>query len=189
MKEATAGPALSERFPPPPDSWQSSLRDSRRNFCARVGGLFTAVLLPGLAVPVFGDDKSAQAEKDDEEARLIISGGGPDVTGQIHSRFIELAGGKKGHVVVIPAYPEKDAKELCEEADYFGWKGKVGTLEILHAEKPDQANDPAFSASLEKEATGVWFTGGDQTRLRDKYRDTLVHERLKKFRKRAAVRI
>lgn len=81
----------------------------------------------------------------------------------ILSRFVEVSGGKNARIVVIPAasqYP------LETEAAYQRAFARVGlsSIQTLHVSNRQQANDPA-NISLLREATGIFFTGGDQLRL------------------------
>ncbi len=123
-----------------------------------------------------------------EELRgaLVIVGGGkvPDAA---RDEFIKLAGGKeKARIVVIPtaSASSDDVKELLG----FGkpWEDAgVKTVILLHATR-GLADNPVTSKVLEN-ATGVWFGGGDQTRLTAAYRGTLVEKELKKLLDRGGV--
>jgi cyanophycinase len=82
---------------------------------------------------------------------------------QILSRFARLAGGEEGHVVVIST-----ASSLGDEAteryrELFGDLG-IGEVTGLRPEERDEADDPALAAALQP-ATGVFLTGGNQSRL------------------------
>src|SRR5262249_53182564 len=48
---------------------------------------------------------------------------------------------------------------------------------LLHTRKSEEANDPVFVQPLTT-ATGVWFEGGEQTRLMAAYRGTAVEKAL-----------
>jgi cyanophycinase len=81
----------------------------------------------------------------------------------ILSRFARFAGGADGHVVVIST-----ASSLGEEAteryrELFTGLG-IGRVTGLHPEERAEANDPAIGKLL-AEATGVFLTGGNQSRL------------------------
>jgi len=82
---------------------------------------------------------------------------------QILSRFARFAGGEAGHVVVIST-----ASSLGDEAteryrELFGDLG-IGEVTGLRPEERDEADDPALAAALQP-ATGVFLTGGNQSRL------------------------
>jgi len=82
---------------------------------------------------------------------------------QILSRFARLAGGEDGHVVVIST-----ASSLGDEAteryrELFRGLG-IGEVTGLRPEERDEADDPTAAAALQP-ATGVFLTGGNQSRL------------------------
>jgi cyanophycinase len=106
---------------------------------------------------------------------LVIVGGGfiPD---PIRLRFLDLAGGKKARLVVIPT-----ASELGHRTGTFRsfayWKAQpAASVTLLHTLDREKANDPTFVKPL-TEATGVWLSGGDQARLTAAYRGTAAPRR------------
>jgi cyanophycinase len=114
---------------------------------------------------------------------LVIVGGGvlPD---SIRARFLELAGGKKARLVVIPTASGR-ADRLMRSFRY--WKTqRVASLVMLDASDRARANNPRFVKPL-REATGVWIGGGDQSRLTDIYRGTAVERELQKLLARGGV--
>jgi len=125
---------------------------------------------------MFADDtpKAARAAIGEIAGTLIIAGGG-----RIHDildQFIVLAGGKKGHIVVIPtASARADHPELLPT--YACFKMLEIPVQILHTRDRNQANDPKFVEPL-RHATGVWITGGDQSRLIASYKGTLLEKEL-----------
>lgn len=107
---------------------------------------------------------------------LLVAGGGT-LGPEIWGRFVELAGGPEGRLVVIPT---------AGNDDYFppDWPGLQALRDagarhvtVLHTRDRDQANSDEFVQAI-REATGVWFPGGRQWRLVDAYLDTRVHEEL-----------
>lgn len=81
----------------------------------------------------------------------------------ILSRFAKYAGGADAHVVVIST-----ASSLGDEAteayrQLFTGMG-IGAITGLRPEERREADDPAAAAAL-AEATGVFLTGGNQSRL------------------------
>jgi len=102
---------------------------------------------------------------------LIIVGGG-QLPETIRDRFIELAGGPGGRIVIIPTASRKAEPGRLETlASYPYWaplatNGKVKSVTFLHTRRQQQASDPTFVKPL-TEATGVWFSGGDQNRVGD----------------------
>jgi cyanophycinase len=78
-------------------------------------------------------------------------------------RFLDLAGGKRAQVVVIPTASEEPGEAGERYTRIFGELGarSVAVLEI--AERADANADPAVE--LIRGATGMFITGGDQSRL------------------------
>jgi cyanophycinase len=116
---------------------------------------------------------------------LVIVGGGllPD---GVRSRFLELAGGKDARLVIIPTASSK-ADRLESLASYTFWNSqKVASVTFLHTRKADEANDPKFVKPL-TEATGVWFSGGDQSKLVAPYHGSLVERELHRLLERGGV--
>ncbi|MFI6074775.1 cyanophycinase [Actinoplanes sp. NPDC051343] len=94
-------------------------------------------------------------------SRLLIIGGaaGPGLLG----RFVELAGGAAARIVVIAtASSTPDATE-AEHREAFSHLG-AGRVRALRIAARADANSPGVEPVL-REATGVFFTGGDQERI------------------------
>jgi len=106
---------------------------------------------------------------------LFIVGGGDWPDGMV-KRFVELAGTyNTGKIVILPmasSVPEESAAE--EAADFKKLGAKTIEVHILTRE---QALKPE-SAKLLDGAGGVFFSGGDQSRLTRVLLDTPVHEKL-----------
>lgn len=112
---------------------------------------------------------------------LVICGGG-ELPPAIHQEFLQLAGGSRARIVVIPTATERaDSREYIKSLRK-DWPGAT----VLHTRDRKTANDPAFVASL-RDATGVWITGGDQVRLTDAYLHTAVHHELLNLLERGGV--
>jgi cyanophycinase len=81
----------------------------------------------------------------------------------ILSRFLKLAGGPEGHIVVISTASSlgDEATELYRELFTRLGAGHVSGLRPVTRE---EANQPQMAAALD-EATGVYLTGGNQLRL------------------------
>jgi cyanophycinase len=114
---------------------------------------------------------------------LILVGGGhlPD---SIRHRFLELAGGKQARIVIIPsasALPNAPAQSLA-----FWKTAPVKSVRILHTTCRGEADEPAFYGQL-RDATGVWMSGGDQSRLSSIYGNTGVERELSKLLQRGGV--
>jgi cyanophycinase len=104
---------------------------------------------------------------------LVVHGGG-NLQDSICDRFVELAGGRSARLVIIPtASADADA---VDEPDRFlaCWRARNPEgLELLHTRDREAANTEVFLAPL-RQATGVWFVGGDQSRLESAYAETVV---------------
>lgn len=98
---------------------------------------------------------------------LVIVGGGsmpPDVV----KRFVELAGGPSGHVVVLPTAvpPEQTDRRVP------GFLAQAGLRRITVLDQRGKlAESPEFSDAV-ADATGIWFGGGRQWHFVDAYEGT-----------------
>jgi cyanophycinase len=112
---------------------------------------------------------SAATRDEEKTGHLVICGGGelPDSVG---SRFIELAGGEAARIVVVPT--ASASADGPPEEFLAPWR-KLGaaSVKLLHARSRDQADDPGFAAEVDQ-ADGVWFSGGDQSRVTAAYLGT-----------------
>ena len=127
--------------------------------------VLTAVLL------VFCAGISADPSHGPKKGYLLITGGltqRPDF-----DRFIEMAGGAKARIVVIPTasvtHPTSaaDLEHYCTDPKTFGGMNCT----VLHTTDRNEADSESFVAPL-KNATGVWLLGGRQWRLADAYLGT-----------------
>ena len=115
------------------------------------------------------------------ETRLVLVGGGARPP-EAMARFVEWAGGPRARVLVVPwasgepkescdallkdLEPQRPAAVECGPAPVLDGDGRVAApLE------PGQAR--AFLAALEQ-ASGVFFTGGDQARVMDVLKDAAL---------------
>ena len=104
---------------------------------------------------------------------LVIVGGGnlPDA---VHDAFVKRAGAR---LVVIPTASDSADKQPAANI-IEAWQNRdIANVAVLHTHYRSQANDPAFVEPL-RNATAVWMTGGDQKRLIDAYKGTLVEKEL-----------
>ena len=76
---------------------------------------------------------------------LLIAGGG-DLPPIIRQRFWELAGGKNGKLVIIPAYSARTSDVERLKGD---WRGlRFASVQILQANSRDDAESAEFNAPL-----------------------------------------
>lgn len=118
-------------------------------------------------------------------ALVIVGGGG--MPADVERRFVELAGGKAARLVVIPtASASADASD-AEKQFLARWrKHGLASLQLLHTRQRAKADEAAFVQPL-REATGVWISGGDQSRVTAAYRGTAVERELKRLLARGGV--
>ena len=108
---------------------------------------------------------------------LVIVGGGeqPDA---VNGKLIELAGGKEARIVVIPTASDSadeviaDPQRVEKLAEFWKSRG-AADVQVLHTRSKEKANEEAFVEPLRK-ATGVWFGGGDQSKIAEAYLGTAV---------------
>jgi cyanophycinase len=164
---------------------QSSLKvrpsaASRTPHQVRILPLFVvplALALPlGLCSAGRTGEPVARATFGDVKGTLVIVGGGttPD---DVHQRFLDLAGGVNAHLVIIPTAHLKADHFQSLKSFAFWHSTKVQSVYFLHTSSRALANDPTFVRPL-TQATGVWFCGGDQSRILDAYHGTAVEREL-----------
>lgn len=115
------------------------------------------------------------------QQRLVVVGGGkrpPDAM----SKFVEWAGGRAGKILVIPwatSEPESSFEYLRKDFAALGLESIVlAPVAPLTAEKKS-----AFLSQL-NDATGVFFTGGDQVKTMEVLKDeSLVHALKERYEK------
>jgi cyanophycinase len=108
---------------------------------------------------------------------MLVTGGATEA--RDYQRLIDLAGGKKAKIVVIPnASVTKPETQEELQAKYCGPKSPFAAFPdvpctVMFTDDKAVANTEAFVAPL-KTATGVWFVGGRHWRIADPYLDTLT---------------
>ena len=117
---------------------------------------------------------------------LVIAGGGK-LPEDVRKAFFDLAGKEKAKIIVIPTASADADDDKKAEAFLKQWQElKPASVEILHTRDAKTADDPDFVKPL-KEATAVWFSGGDQSKITAAYRGTLVGKELAKLHARGGV--
>ena len=106
---------------------------------------------------------------------LVIHGGG-ELPEAITERFLALAGGAEAHLVIVPTAgePADDGRPPASESL---WTGKAASVTVLHTRDRAVADSPDFCALLGT-ATGVWFEGGQQSRIAEAYVGTAFERAL-----------
>lgn len=119
------------------------------------------------------------------QGTLVIAGGG-GLPAELTAEFVRLAGGEASNIVVIPT-ASKDADRPDDGRTEKAWMERgAGTVTVLHTRSKKEANGVAFIAPL-KNATGVWFGGGSQSRITDAYLGTKVEKELRALLERGGV--
>jgi len=105
---------------------------------------------------------SSQPPAPNAQGHLVIVGGGP-IPDEINRRFLDLAGGAgNARIVVLPMASESGAESGAEKAESFRKLGAVNAVSLNLTRKDTGADS---IARLLGQATGIWFPGGDQSRL------------------------
>ncbi|MFZ6680549.1 cyanophycinase [Undibacterium sp. Tian12W] len=124
------------------------------------------LLIWQLPMNAHAEDNTQQQSK----GSLVIIGGALRIDNSVvWQRIVQQAGGKGARIAVIPAAagsPEKSGGFAVESLNQHGAQAFLVPLSVKHAQfKPqDIVNDPAWLGKLNN-ASGVFFTGGDQGRI------------------------
>ncbi len=111
---------------------------------------------------------------------LMIIGGAEDKQGtkEILHAAAQGSGGENGRMVII-ATASQQPKELGETYRTLFTNLGIGKVAVADIQTRKEANDPAF-AQMIREATGIFFTGGDQLRITSILGGTKSEEALQK---------
>ena len=154
------------------------------NYWSRAGAV--VVLLGLWTMTVYGDATSASRIRPSGIDGALVIGGGGKLPDAVYARFIELAGGEKARLVIIPT-AGTDADKADADKLLTAWKArKPASAVVLHTRSRQTADDPKFVEPL-RQATGVWFGGGQQSRIADAYVGTAVERELHALLKRGGV--
>jgi len=83
-------------------------------------------------------------------------------------RFVELSGGEKAHIVVLPTAVPKDQTDTSVPG--FLKRASIAKVTVL-AQRGSDVESAEFQEAM-KSATGVWFGGGRQWNFVDAYEGT-----------------
>ena len=114
---------------------------------------------------------------------LVIVGGAEDKKQQsrILREFVRLAGGEDARILVLPLASRMPLQVGGKYADVFGVLG-AGEVDVVQIATRADANSREVVEAL-GEATGVFFTGGDQRRITSLLggteTDSTLHERIR----------
>jgi cyanophycinase len=119
-----------------------------------------------------------------EKGTLVIVGGGGMPKGLVQ-RFVELAGGPKAKIVILPTAMPDPLPKSDRMADVFR-KAGAAKVTVLRQRSVKEVESDEFLAAL-REATGIWFGGGRQWRFVDAYLDTKAHDLMHEVLRRGGV--
>jgi cyanophycinase len=109
---------------------------------------------------------------------VLLLDGGPEASRLVAGRFVDLAGGPKARIVVIPtAGGDAFARDPATLASYRK-RFAAGHCTILHTTDRSEADRRDFVAPL-RQATGVWMCGGTSSTLPDVYWHTATERELR----------
>jgi cyanophycinase len=120
---------------------------------------------------------------------VIMGGGGKDRTfPQVFAHFVQLAGGKDAHIIIVPTAASSSPTYDYDRSWSVDLAKKMGVkaATILHTHDRKVADTEAFVKPL-KTATGVWFGGGRQWRFTKAYGGTLTEKEFHKVLERGGV--
>ena len=158
----------------------AEVRLQNKNDAADLVSLYRAARDGMAGYPVEAKPSSPKVDK----GTLILIGGGGMPKG-IMQRFVDLAGGKKAKIVVLPTAMPDPIPKSSGIADQFKQLG-AEKVTVLSDRSLDKVEGDAFLKSL-KEATGIWYGGGRQWRFVDAYLDTKAHQAMRDVLKRGGV--
>lgn len=121
------------------------------------------------------------------EGNLLIIGGAEDKKNecQILKEFVKLAKARDGKIVIMPTATEQPEKVGEEYSQIFKELG-IQEVEVLKIDSRKDGFSKKAQQSIE-EATGIFFTGGDQLRITSLLGGTPVDQSLQKAYKNGIV--
>lgn len=153
---------------------------SGRNHCGFTSALSLLVLLATLgARSTHADDKNPlnlPVPLNEGKVGSVMLHGGGRFSDEIFEKFLELAGGTKAKIILIPSgiYVQEDDESRDEFLErlkrrYGTWlrlrrTGLISDFDFLTTDNQEDADNPDFLADL-REATGVWIPAAYQGRL------------------------
>ncbi len=124
-------------------------------------------------------------DPDGAQGRLVIVGGGMIPTAA-QGQFVAWAGGREAKIIVVTT-ASADAGTDKQNRFSKPWDDlDVSSVLIVHAESREEASSKPFLNGIQ-EATGVWFVGGSQQRIIDRYVGTSFEEELAQLLQRGGV--
>lgn len=112
--------------------------------------------------------------------KLVIIGGAEDKEGdcKILREFVRLSGGMQAHIVVMTVATGLPGEVGAQYRDIFNRLG-VESVRIVDTDRREDASDAKALEAIQN-ATGVFFTGGNQARITELLKDTELDATLHK---------
>jgi cyanophycinase len=115
------------------------------------------------------------------QGQLVIIGGAEDKENDctILREFVRRAGGTQAKIVVLTAATTAP-REVGENYTKIFERLGAASIQVINTERREDANEPR-SIEAAKEASGIFFTGGDQARITEfvkgTHLDAAIHQR------------
>ena len=166
---------------------ENPISHGETGFCPVAWRLLVGALLAAtfFAPAALADDELPDKAADVVHGKLVICGGGV-LPAQLRNRFIELAGGPAARIVIITTASVYADTDKMEGKLAFWREQAFASLSVLHTRSRRTANEAGFAQPL-RDATGVWFVGGNQNWLTDTYLGTLTEQEIRGVLTRAGV--
>lgn len=115
-----------------------------------------------------------------KQGALVIIGGAEDRKGEcvVLREFVRCAGGMKAQIAVMTAatgFPKEVGEEYTQAFERLG----AESVQVVHTEHRDDSDCKKAVRQIE-EATGIFFTGGDQSRIVDFIKGSLLGDAIHK---------
>jgi cyanophycinase len=113
------------------------------------------------------------------QGALVIIGGAEDRDGDctILRAFLRLAGGRAARIVILTAATSEPQEAGETYIDLFGRLGSASVIAV-DTRSPNDANHVNAVRAL-GQATGIFFTGGDQSRIVERIQGTLLEDAIR----------
>lgn len=133
--------------------------------------MWTSLLLAS-ALHFMDDRPQVGAPPPLPKGHLMVIGGGAIPT-EVRQKALDLAGGPKAHIVVVPTASLDVEAAAREVMDRFRGLG-ASNFEVANLNKTEEAISAILRADL------IWFSGGDQTRLTRLMANTPIPEAIRR---------
>lgn len=131
----------------------------------------------GLLVVACAGPAATSCVGESPQGVLWICGGGT-LAPEVLAGFVSDAGGAGARLVLIPGASRSADDADALERQLARWRARgIAEPLVLHTRSRAEADDEAFVAPL-RQATAVWFGGGDQKRLAEVFAGTRVEREL-----------